>query len=219
MSHRVTIPTEDAAPLTPRMTFEEFLAWSDEDTFAEWVDGEVQFLTTSNEHQMMVGFLVKLLLSFVETRDLGLVLFAPFLMKTGPNLPGREPDILFVACANLSRVKENYLDGPADLTVEVVSPESRTRDREAKFREYASGGVPEYWLIDPPRRQAEFYRLNPIMSGYEPLPIGPDGVIRSGVLPGFWMAVDWLWERPFPTLAAVQQQWDAPIPQQADPGT
>jgi hypothetical protein len=27
---------------SPRMTYDEFLAWADEDTHAEWVDGEVR---------------------------------------------------------------------------------------------------------------------------------------------------------------------------------
>lgn len=46
-------------------------------------------------------------------------------------------------------MKETYLDGPADLVVGIVSPDSVGRDRGEKFYEYAQGGVPEYWLIDP----------------------------------------------------------------------
>jgi Uma2 family endonuclease len=72
---------------------------------------------------------------------------------------GREPDLLFVAQTNLERLKETYLDGPADLVVEIVSPEGVGRDRGVKFYEYAQGGVPEYWLIDPQTEWAEFYRL------------------------------------------------------------
>lgn len=72
---------------------------------------------------------------------------------------GREPDLLFVAQEHLDRLQETYLDGPANLVVEVVSPESLARDRGAKFVEYEAGGVPEYWLLDPLRRWAEFYCL------------------------------------------------------------
>lgn len=164
-------------------------------------------MTRSSEHQRIAGFLVKILLAFVEARDLGLVLFAPFLMKTGPDLPGREPDLLFIATENLHRLRETWLDGPADLAVEIVSPESRPRDREAKFREYAAGGVREYWLIDPPRQQAEFYRRGEHNS-FEPLPIGASGIVQSEVLPGFWLLADWLWQRPLPTLQSVLAQWE-----------
>ncbi len=207
MIQEIGTTQQDVAPPPARMTFEEFLAWADEDTFAEWVDGEVTFLTTSNEHQILLKFLVLLLDQFVSAHDLGLVLFAPFLMKTGPDLPGREPDILFITKENLSRLRENYLDGPADLAVEIVSPESRGCDRETKFREYARGGVREYWLIDPPRKQAEFYQRS-AEGVYEPLPVGADGIIRSVVLPGFWLDVEWLWQRPLPSLQSVLQRWE-----------
>jgi Uma2 family endonuclease len=48
---------------------------------------------------------------------------------------------------------------PADLAVEIVPTESRLRDRGQKLAEYEMGGVREYWIIDPERRQAAFYVL------------------------------------------------------------
>jgi len=120
----------------PKMTYEEFLAWADEDTCAEWVDGEVIMLTPApRKHQDVAVFLIALLRHFVETHSLGAILSAPFQMKTGPDLPGREPDILFVAREHLDRLKDTYLDGPADLVVEIVSSDSRARDRGEKFYE------------------------------------------------------------------------------------
>lgn len=46
-------------------------------------------------------------------------------MKTGSSLAGREPDLLFVSKGHLHRLKETYLEGPADLIIEIVSAESR----------------------------------------------------------------------------------------------
>lgn len=133
-----------------KMTYEEFLAWADEDTWAEWVNGEVVVMApASNRHQMLVGFLLNLIQHFAEAHALGRVLCAPFQMKTGPDLPGREPDILFIARERLDRIQYSYLDGPADLVVEIISPDSRARDRGEKFYEYEQGGVREYWLLDP----------------------------------------------------------------------
>jgi len=44
-----------------KMTYEEFLAWADEDTHAEWIDGEVIFLSpASNRHQDLAEFLISL---------------------------------------------------------------------------------------------------------------------------------------------------------------
>jgi len=196
----------EAPPRLPasKMTYEEFLQWLDEDTWAEWVDGEVYLMSpVSGAHQDVALFLLRLLSEFVETRDLGIVRYEPFQMKTGDELPGRSPDILFVATENLHRLQETYLDGPADLVVEVVSEESRARDRGEKFVEYERGGVREYWLIDPARRQAEFYVLQD--GAFQPASSDNEGIYRSTVLPGFWMRVDWLWQRP--PISQVTKQW------------
>lgn len=149
----------------------------------------------------MADFLTKVLGTFVETRDLGMVISAPFLMKTGPELPGREPDLLFIAEDHLERLKDTYLDGSADLVVEITSPESGERDRGKKFYEYEAGGVQEYWLIDPDREQAEFYRME---EGRYRL-IYPDvqGNYRSEVLPNFCLQVGWLWQDPPPPLLDI----------------
>jgi Uma2 family endonuclease len=189
------------------MTYEEFLAWADEDTWAEWVNGEVLLLTTaSDRHQDLADFLTALLRHFVEAHQSGIVRSAPFQMKTGPDLPGREPDLLFIAATHLNRLKHTYLDGPADLVVEIMSPESRARDRGEKFYEYEQGGVREYWLLDPIRRQAEFYSLGP--DGiYRLLAVDNDGIVRSAVLEGLWLRVEWLWQEPLPPLLRVLQVW------------
>ncbi|MBI4664063.1 MAG: Uma2 family endonuclease [Verrucomicrobia bacterium] len=189
------------------LTFDEFLEWADEDTHAEWVNGKVVFMSpVSREHARVKKFLVKLLDYFVELHALGEIYDEPFQMKTGTNLPGRSPDIIFVAHENLGRLKDNYLDGPADLAVEVISPESRGRDRGEKFYEYEEGGVKEYWLIDPPRMQAEFHQLGPDRY-FHLMALEPDGRFRSAVVPGFSMKVGWLWQRPLPTLPQVLREW------------
>jgi Uma2 family endonuclease len=184
-----------------RMTYEEFLAWADEDTLAEWVDGEVVMYTpASNVHQDISGFLESVMRSFVEARQLGIVRSAPFQMKLARS--GREPDLLFVADEHLGRLRETYLDGPADLVVEIISPESVGRDRGEKFYEYEQAGIPEYWLVDPGTKRAEFYTLD-AEGHYAPVLYGAEGVYRSTVLPGFWLKVAWLWAEPLPSPVRV----------------
>jgi Uma2 family endonuclease len=204
----MTVQQEAPAPASlPKMTYEEFLAWADEDTYAEWVDGDVIWMSpVSKEHADLNGFLLALIRFFVEAHQSGVVYSDPFQMKTGPDLPGRAPDILFVATENLPRIRQNYLEGPGDLVVEIISPESVTRDRRDKFGEYERGGVGEYWLLDPIRRQADFYGRGED-GGYRPLPVGEDGVFRSVALPGLWLRVDWLWQRPLPALLGVLREW------------
>jgi Uma2 family endonuclease len=205
------IETEQATPAgsssPAKMTYEEFLASADEDTYAEWVNGEViKMSPASDRHQALVAFLGALLQFFVEVHKNGRVLIAPFQMKTGPQLPGREPDILFIANEHLDCLKKTFLDGPADLVVEIISPESRARDRGEKFYEYEQGGVREYWLIDPVRKQAEFYQLDSDAI-YRLASADADGVYRSRVIEGLWIKVSWLWQEPLPALLGVLKQW------------
>ena len=142
-----------------------------------------------------------------EKPGLGELAYDPFQMKIGPGFPGRAPDVLFVAKEHLARLKPNFLDGPADLVVEIVSSDSRGRDRGDKHYEYERGGIPEYWLIDPERNLAEFYLLED--GRYTLAPIGPDGIFRSRVLDGLWLRVEWLWQDPLPSLSEVLHEWEA----------
>lgn len=197
-------PSQAAAAERPRkISYEEFLDWCDEDTLAEWVDGDIVMTSPcSSIHQAVSDFLLKILGLYVEQRELGRVISAPFQMKTGPALSGREPDLLFIARENLGRLKRTYLEGPADLVVEVVSPESRLRDRGEKLAEYEMGGVREYWILDPEEQRADFYVLA-ADGRYERQRAGAQGVYRSEVVAGFWLKEEWLWQDPPPKALIV----------------
>ncbi len=197
----------NVSPPRSKVTYEEFLAWADEDVPAEWVDGEVILMSpASNRHQDVADFLTSLLRFFVETKQLGIVRSAPFQMKLETRPSGREPDILFIARERLELLTNTYLNGAADLTVEIISPESRVRDRGDKFYEYEGAGVREYWLIDPVRKQAEFYCLN--NDGvYQLAPVGEDNILNSSVLDGLRLNVEWLWQEPLPLLMTVLKEW------------
>jgi len=189
------------------LTYEQFLEWLSDGTRAEWVNGKAIYLSpVADPHAAIVLWLGALFEILCEERGAGWARVAPFQMKTGPDLPGREPDVLYVAPENLSRVKRTYVDGPADIAVEVVSPESAARDRGEKFYEYERGGVREYWLIDPERKQAEFYQQGP--GGlYVPAVIGDDSIFRSRVIEGLMLDVRWLWQEKLPTLLSVLKAW------------
>ena len=103
---------------------------------------------------------------------------------------------------NLDRATPTYVDGPADLVVEIVSPDSVTRDQRDKLAEYQSAGVPEYWVINPLRKDARFYLLGEDGT-YQPGAIDANGIYASQALPGFRLRVSWLWQTPLPTLAAA----------------
>ncbi len=196
---------ESPRPALPRMTFEEYLALDDERTMSEWVDGEVIFISpTARKHQELLTFFIQVLGLYVTMRDLGVVIPAPFVMKIEAGRRGREPDMLFVSRERTHLIQRTYLDGPADLAIEIISPESIERDRNEKFGEYERAGVKEYWLIDPDGERAEFYELG-ADGRYRAAMIEPAGVYRSQVVPGFFVRGAWLWQTPVPTLDALRE--------------
>jgi Uma2 family endonuclease len=196
--------TDLPTPVKPpkeRMSLDEFLAWLDEDVWAEWEDGEVIVLSpASYQHQDIFGFLYALIRFFVELYDLGIVLAAPFAMRLPKSQRVREPDLLVVLKEHLDRLRETYLDGAADLVVEIVSEESWLRDRGAKFAEYELDGVREYWLIDPINKRADFFVLGDDGRFQRRTP-DAKGIYRSVVLKGFKLKVDWLWQEPLPKVS------------------
>ncbi len=177
----------------PKMTYEEFLAWA-EDAHVEWINGSVIYMSPASlTHQMIVDFLNRVVSFFIEKHALGLMLSAPFQMRLPDS--GREPDLIFVSHKNKSRLKTTYLDGPADLVIEVISPESTSRDRGEKYFEYEQAGVLEYWLIDPLRDHAEFYQLNEDGRFYL-VAEGNQGEYLSREIKDFRLNIGWLWKLP-----------------------
>jgi Uma2 family endonuclease len=189
-------PTREGA-----MSYDEFLAWADEDTLAEWVRGRVEMTSpASMQHQNLALFLSTVLSSYVLVHHLGVIMTAPFQMKLPHS--GREPDLLFVAAEHRDRLQNTFLDGPADLVVEIVSDESVARDRGEKFEEYREAGIPEYWLLDPRIEQAEFFQLDD-RSRYQLAAVDAEGIYRSRALAGLWLRTAWLWLDPLPDPTAV----------------
>ena len=181
------------------MTADEFLDWEHEG-FAEWVDGRAyQYMTVTPAHQIVVQFLAWLLKGFLDVDgEGGLVLSGPAAVRLTPGGRLREPDLLFVREQHIGRVTDRLVEGVPDLVVEVISRDSTSRDRGAKFEEYQSAGVPEYWIIDPRPQvpRADFYVLRQTSAGvgrYEAMPL-TEGIYRSQVVNGFWFNPDWLSE-------------------------
>ncbi|GBC96409.1 hypothetical protein HRbin16_02212 [bacterium HR16] len=179
-----------------KITYEQFLEQIDEDTLAEWVDGEVVYLSPASlGHQLVSDWLLRYISAFLDKNAMGIVVSAPFQMRLLRSERGREPDLIFVANQNLHRLHDTYLEGGADLVVEITSPESLLRDRGEKYAEYELEGIPEYWIVDPDERRVDFFVLG-ADGRYERRHEDAEGVYHSEVLRGFKLPVRWLWERP-----------------------
>jgi Uma2 family endonuclease len=125
-----------------------------------------------------------LLSLFVETLDLGEVLGSRVALRIDKkNSP--EPDILFVRKARMHLVRWGHIAGPADLAMEIVSPDSVQRDYLTKRQQYEQAGIKEYWIIDEITRKVVLLRLGP--NGKYREVRAKDGALHSRVVPGFWL--------------------------------
>ncbi len=188
------------APERCRMSYEEYLKFAPDSRLMEWVDGEVIiYMPPVYKHQDVVSFLATLLRLYIHLFNLGKVIVSPFEVKLWPGGPAREPDILFIARPNLTKLTAERFEGAPDLLIEIISPGSVTEDRVRKFTEYEQAGVREYWIIDPRphQQQADFYGLDEAKI-FQPAPLTEDGIYHSAVIPGFWLKTDWLWQEPLP---------------------
>ena len=186
------------------ITFDEYLEMDVEGAYLEWIDGKViGFMANNLQHQRIISFLLTIMNLFAEMHDLGKVVQAGYAMKLEVQKRGREPDLVFVAKENAEILTHKYLNGAADIAVEIISPESVERDRQTKYAEYEAAGVKEYWLIDPKKSRAEFYILN--ADGFYQLAEISGGTFYSTILPEFFLRVGWLWEENPPTVGALKE--------------
>jgi Uma2 family endonuclease len=189
------------------MSFEEFLAWDggpDETKHFEWVDGEaVEMVSVTSRHDSIVRFLSSLLGIIGENGDIGVAHGEPFLMRLAG--VARSPDVLFVRTENRERIRNLYLDGPADIVAEVVSPGSIKIDYHVKREEYKRAGVPEYWIIDPINRESTFLTLDD-EDNYRESELNEDGLYVSKALNGLTIDPEWFRQEPLPKIATLSRK-------------
>lgn len=126
--------------------------WSDEDylwltdhtnQLIEVTDGFLEVLPVpTDRHQTLLLFL-----SDEIRRWGGKVLMAPLRLRVRER-KFREPDLVMLRDPKDPRRANRFWTG-ADLAIEVVSPDKPERDYVDKREDYAEGGIPEYWIVDP----------------------------------------------------------------------
>jgi Uma2 family endonuclease len=175
----------------------------------EWVRGVVVKMSPiSLNHAELVDYLKNLLQAYFSLHPIGKVLGEPFVLRLEAAGSRREPDLQVILQDNLANLKDTYMDGPADLCIEVVSPGSVAVDYGERLAEYEKGGVGEYWIIDPVRRACHFHRLTG-EGVYQHHSAGEDGLYTTSRLSGFTLDVPTLWQPELPDYGAVWQMVQA----------
>lgn len=146
-----------------RFSFEDYLTYDDgSDTRYELFDGELLPMTPpTGEHGAIVAFL--LIQFYLEIQRLGLtwqVRPGDTGVRTTPSR-SRLPDLCMITAEQAEAIRHQVaiLESAPFLVVEVVSPDSVNRDYRYKRSEYATLGIPEYWIVDPTTQKVSVLRL------------------------------------------------------------
>lgn len=155
----------------------------------EWIHGVVIEMSPIHEkHDSLTRILATMFDTYLDLTGGRRVLQEPMGMRCTPELPARQPDVQVLLPDRMDYLQENQVAGPANLVVEVVSPESVKRDRGEKYAEYEQGGVDEYWIIDPQRKDASFFVRGDDDLFHSRLPV--EGAYTSHILPRLKISLD-----------------------------
>jgi Uma2 family endonuclease len=198
----MSIITRDSGDvIATGVSFEEYLERYASD-YCELVQGFVIKMSPETlDHDKKLRYLTRLLETYFELRPIGQVVDAPFVMRVKRVDVSREPDLQVILHSNPAELTNTYMNGPADICIEIVSAESISRDHGDKFLEYEKAGVPEYWILDPLRNETRFYRMD--AGRYIPFYPDAEGNYRTPALPGFVLHVPTLWQEELPGPIAV----------------
>ena len=209
LPHPAPAPRPADAPreMTP---YERYVAFFPDGMKGDLIDGHAVIDTsTSVLHERLFRFLLTVLHVYTEEKGLGEVFGSRTTMRVDDE-NGYEPDVLFIRADRIGILDVKDAKAPVDLAVEIVSPSSGKRDRETKFEGYERVGVPEYWLVDPVRREASFYRLDgePYQPGgaYRAAPL-QGGVYESAAIPGLRLDPQALFQDPLPSAFALLREF------------
>lgn len=142
------------------------------DKVDEMWDGVVHMVPPASALHQRVGVrLLQLLAPLADARGL-VAFYETGLFRAGTDY--RVPDQLYV---RPELVSDRGVEGPADLVVEIRSPDDETYD---KINWYAALGVDELLVVHPGERRAELLRRTD--DRLAAVPPDADGTVRSEVL-------------------------------------
>lgn len=168
----------------------------------EWVNGILEVKPVGDFKEFLLRqWFIRLLDEYLGAFPIGQALGMDFGFRLAFNghISIRKPDYAVILNSNPVNIRDNDATyrGIYNLCIEFLSYSAKTeveRDTIHKKREYAGGGVQEYFILDARGLETAFYRLDRHQH-YQI--IQPEaGVIRSAVLPGFQFRCEDLYTRP-----------------------
>lgn len=190
-SHRNSLPPLESGDRLTRPEFERRYGAAPHIQKAELIEGIVyvasplRFQQHAEPHSRIHGWLWTYQIATPGLR-LGI---EPTVRLDLDNEP--QPDIVLIlneAVGGRARLTEDgYLEGVPELVVEIAAS-SAAIDTGSKMQAYRRNGVLEYVIWQAYENQLEWFVLSD--GEYRLLSPDPDGILRSQVFPGLWLAME-----------------------------
>jgi Uma2 family endonuclease len=179
-----------------RLTYEDLLKLPEDGKRHEIIDG-VHYVMSSPvlRHQRIVRRAGISIGNFLDVTGLGEVFFMAVDTVLSPH-DVVVPDLIYVSKERGHLLQEKNIPGPPDLVAEVLSPSTRSRDRNLKRRLYEREGVIEYWMMNGDTDRVRVHRLGP--TGYDlgvELAASAGDILTTPLLPGWRLPLAELFAR------------------------
>ncbi len=164
------------------LTAEEFYALHRD--HCELVRGEVvDLMPPGFRHGRLAVKLATAINTHAKQHRLGAtVVESGFVLHRGPDTV-RGPDVAFV-CQERVVDTEKFYEGAPDLAVEVLSPDDRIGQVNARLRDYFAAGVRVVWLVDPDQQTVAVHDKEHARTLR-----APESVDGGDILPGFALPI------------------------------
>jgi len=140
-------------------TYEDVQRLPEDGRRYEVIDGVLYVSPSPRQiHQLLSRRLQHFFYQF-ELEEQGYIYDAPMDLIM-PGCTPVQPDLIFLLPEQFDQIQEKYIEGAPHLLVEILSPDSASRDRVKKLRKYAAAGVPYYLLVDPVAQTLEVLQLD-----------------------------------------------------------
>jgi Uma2 family endonuclease len=174
------------------MTADEYFALGDIGP-SVLIQGELILMSPAGyDHGWIACNIAGALRNFVKAKKLGRVSTAEagFFISRNPDTV-RAPDVAFVRAERIPPGgQKKFFDGAPDLAVEVLSPDDRTSEVNAKIYDWLRTGCARVWIVDPQNKSVTVYR-NPNQATVFAL---EETLTDDDLLPGFALPVAEIFE-------------------------
>jgi Uma2 family endonuclease len=159
----------------------------------ELIRGELILMPpTGYDHGWYEYQIAHFLGNFVIPRKLGVILVGDvgFHIERDPDTV-RAPDVVFIRTERIPQKMSGFFGGVPDLAVEILSPNDRAGEVQAKVDMWLSAGCPMVWVVDPENCVLHLHRRD---SSIVEILTPKDTLTAEEILPGFSLPLSELFQ-------------------------